>query len=487
LGVGQRLTNSPEYVEMLDRQVRAEPQEAPALLFADVWTSYGDLTAAFDAVQAGLDDHLDRRSCIAVEASPSPLSVVAIFGTMLSGHAVMPLPTRTMGQLSRVSPRPAGALRQSPVPGSTPIVTPLGTLHLTTDEAGDPVDESIGVVLSTSGTTGTPKHVPIAHETFRRSIAALRARTGELERLDQVNLVYFPLYHLAGLFTMLLTMVTGRRVALLEKFDVGTVVDLVQTHQIRSLSVTPTIMRMLLDADVDPAKLDSVRYVRSGTAPLPPRLAAEFTQRFGKAVIQAYGQTETGGEVIGWSPEDVARHLDTKIGSVGRIRPGLTLAIVPRGAHPESAEVLPAGEVGDLWIAGVQGNGAWHFTADLASRDEDDFVWILGRADDVILCGGFNIHPLLLREVLETHEAVSQAAVVGVDDERLGQVPVAVVVPAGRDLTAAELDAWCRERVQPYEVPRRYVFVDDMPLTETGKPHRPTLQALAAGEAALAP
>jgi acyl-coenzyme A synthetase/AMP-(fatty) acid ligase len=282
----------------------------------------------------------------------------------------------------------------------------------------------------------------------------------------------------------LIALVSGRRTALLERFEPLRVAELVAEHRMTSLALNPTAMQMLMDADIDPQLLASVRYVRSGSAPLRPSLAAAFEARFGVGVLQSYGQTEVGGEVVGWSSADHRAHGVDKRGSVGRPHPGIELQVVERGATP--GEALPVGAVGELWLRGARNVEGWHRTGDLARIDEDGFVWLEGRADGLIICGGFNIVPAALERVLDTHPAVHEAVVVARPDERLGEVPVALVVLApGVPVAVDELTDLCRAHMEAFQVPRDVIIVDELPRTEIGKLHLPSLRELAAAGAPL--
>ncbi len=150
------------------------------------------------------------------------------------------------------------------------------------------------------------------------------------------------------------------------------------------------------------------------------------------------------------------------------------------GAAPEDGG-LATGESGELWLHGVRGRDGWHRTGDIARVDDDGFVWVEGRADDIILCGGFNIAPLGIEHVLERHPAIQEAAVVGVPDRRLGQIPVAVVVERS-PVSDDELGAWCRDHLEVYQTPRRYVRVAALPRNDAGKVHRPSTREHALAE-----
>jgi acyl-CoA synthetase (AMP-forming)/AMP-acid ligase II len=213
--------------------------------------------------------------------------------------------------------------------------------------------------------------------------------------------------------------------------------------------------------------LAPLRYVRSISSPLSPLQARRFRDRFGIRVLNGYGQTELGGEVVGWSAADSKVFGDAKLGSVGRPHAGVEVDV----------------DSGELLVRIPGRTDGWHRTGDVARIDEDGFVWIEGRVSDMVNRGGLKVHPVEVEEVLRLSPAVADAAVVGVPDDRLGEVPVAFVVPAGRaggpapvggsgpaaQVDDAELEALCRRHLAPYKVPVRFQAVGALPRNEAGK------------------
>jgi acyl-coenzyme A synthetase/AMP-(fatty) acid ligase len=224
--------------------------------------------------------------------------------------------------------------------------------------------------------------------------------------------------------------------------------------------------------------------VRSITAPLSPLQARRFTEKFGVVVLNGYGQAEIG-EVIGWTAADAREHPD-KIGAVGRPHPGVSIRVAP-AAEDDAGAPLPAGAIGRLLVrppstaVGIAQSrvdeAGFVDTGDLARVDEDGFVWIEGRAGDVINRGGNKVFPEQVEEVLRLVSAVQEAAVVGVADERLGEVPVAFLVTTGA-FDEDELVAVCREHLAPYKVPVRFRRIDALPRSEVGKVLRRELARL---------
>jgi acyl-coenzyme A synthetase/AMP-(fatty) acid ligase len=344
--------------------------------------------------------------------------------------------------------------------------------------APDPGDLRPGtaVRMLTSGTTGPPKRVDLTYSTLERVLVG--AKHYESNRDDTVRLrtgvavVNSPLVHLGGLFRVLQCIADGRSFSFLERFSVDGWVDAVRRHRPATASLVPAAMRMVLEADPDPADLASLRSVVSGTAPLDPDDADAFTARYGVPVLITYAATEFGGSVAGWNVDDHRRFWSAKRGSVGRAHAGCQLRVVdPASGQPVGSDVEGVLEV----RAGQLGDAGWVRTTDLARIDDDGFVWILGRADHAIIRGGFKVRPEDVKAALERHPAVRGAAVVSRDDHRLGAVPVAAVElrgepgPTGDRVEADDLLAYAGTVLAPYEIPTDLRIVEALPRTDSGK------------------
>jgi long-chain acyl-CoA synthetase len=248
------------------------------------------------------------------------------------------------------------------------------------------------------------------------------------------------------------------------------------------IGAPPPVVKMVLDADISPDHFEGVIAYRTGSAPLSPAAAAEFHRRYGIPVLLGYGATEFLESVTGWSPGLWEEFGAAKLGSVGRPYPRVRLRVV----DPKTGAELPAGEEGILEVDSPRRAGnlppGWLRTADRARIDEEGFLWVLGRADDVIVRGGFKVDLTLVEAALQEHPRVTEACVVGVPDERLGEVPAAMVVLDGgadaTDVTADELVDWVRERLPRYAVPTVIRTADAIPQTSTLKPRRVEVRRL---------
>ena len=225
---------------------------------------------------------------------------------------------------------------------------------------------------------------------------------------------------------------------------------------------------MLLDADLPREDFSSLAALRSGTAPLDPEVADRIYDVFGVPVLQTYGATEFGG-VAGWTLADFRVLYAAKRGAVGRLNPGVEARAIDAAADAP----LPPGQQGVLELRGPQiGDGRqWVRTTDLAIVDADRFLFILGRTDNVILRGGFKVDPDQVAAVLQQHEAIRDAVVIGLPDTRLGQVPVAAyVLRAGAtDPGEGELTRFLKAELMPYQVPVRLMRLPELPRTTSMK------------------
>ncbi|BBZ02658.1 o-succinylbenzoate--CoA ligase [Mycolicibacterium chitae] len=343
-----------------------------------------------------------------------------------------------------------------------PAVVPARTPAADTGRPG------VAVWMLTSGTTGPPKRVDLTYDMLAHSVIgkdpAHAPAPTELRR--GVAIVNSPLVHVGGVFRVLLCIAEARSFVLLPKFDLQRWAAAVREHRPRAASLVPAALRMVLHSDLTREDLSSLRVVTSGTAPLSADDADAFTEKFGIPVLTSYAATEFGGGVAGWTLADHQRYWKTKRGSVGRINPGAQLRVIDDTGNP-----LPAGQEGILEVKPAQLGPAadWMRTTDLARIDTDGFVWILGRADQAIIRGGFKIMPDDVRAALETHPAVRGAAVVGRPDHRLGEVPVALV-ELRADAEPAQLLEFLTARLARYELPADIAVVAEIPRTPSGKP-----------------
>ncbi len=347
-----------------------------------------------------------------------------------------------------------------------------------------PPDEAI--IQFTSGTTGAPKAVPLRHDTVSdlldTVIRSLRgSRPGTQARMP--NLVPMSLSLWAGIYQVLFAFKLGVPVVLMSRFEPREFARLVRKYGITSSVLPPAALLMLMQ---EPAieTLEPLRYVRCVSAPLSPAHARKFHERFGIAILNGYGQTELGGEAVGWSADDWKQYGLEKVGSVGRPHAAFRLRV-----RRDDGELAASDEIGELEIASdaalpddpalerrVTADG-WLRTGDLARIDDDGFVWIEGRVSAMINRGGLKVFPDEVEERLRSHSSIHDVAVTGIADDRLGEVPWAFVVPSpGSTVDTEQLRAWCRDALAPYKVPAGFTTVDELPRNESGKVLRQELK-----------
>lgn len=340
----------------------------------------------------------------------------------------------------------------------------------------------VAIQMPTSGTTGTPKRVDLLYRSLEREIdsTASYSRRDDLSQVrlrPGTNILWAPLMHIGGMRSLISSLVAGRKIALLERFRVDEWQQLVRRHRPLVVSLAPSAMRMVLDAAVPSATFEGVRAVVSGTAPVPPDMADEFYERYGVPVLVVYGATEFAGGVAGWTLEDWRSFWGTKRGSVGRANAGITVRVV----DPVSGLPMGAGEEGVLEVKGPQlGSSDWVRTTDLGRMDEDGFIWVAGRADDVIIRGGFKVPAARVRELLLSHPSVGDASVIGLPDPRLGQVPVAAAElrPGAEPVGPEELRNFLKERLPAYQVPAEVRILETLPRTPSLKVSQPELRTM---------
>ena len=342
----------------------------------------------------------------------------------------------------------------------------------------------IAIEMLSSGTTGAPKRIPLSLENLAKALLGAAAyekgrRVGEPARLrGGVQIVTAPLAHIAGITAVMNNVLAGRKICLIDKFTVEGFTDAVRRHQPKVAGAPPAAIRMILDAGVPREDFASLVAFRTGTAPLDPELADAFMERYGIPILQNYGATEFAGGAAGWTLDDFRQFWRDKRGSVGRLNQGTQA----RTVDPDTGATLPAGSCGLLEVRAPNiGDGqAWVRTTDLAIVDAEGFLWIKGRHDNAIIRGGFKILPDDVVRSLEAHPSIREAAVVGLPDPSLGQVPAAAyILKAGAPVpTEAQLREFLRGQLLPYQVPVKLLPVTELPRTPSMKTNQPALRAL---------
>jgi acyl-CoA synthetase (AMP-forming)/AMP-acid ligase II len=350
-------------------------------------------------------------------------------------------------------------------------------------------DDDTTILMYTSGTTSRPKGVMLSHNDFTAYVC------GTVELADGTPrgtaLLAAPLYHIAGATNIMTSLFAGRKLVVLPQFDPTAWLDAVQRERVTHAFVVPTMMKQIIDhprfAAYDLSSLQNLSY---GGAAMPFPVIRRAIESFPATVgfVNAFGQTETTSTLTVLGPEDhrldgtpdeVERTL-RRLVSIGRPLPDVQVKVVD-----DDGSELAAGEVGELWVltprtmkgyAGSDGavstpaQEGWLPTRDMGWIDEDGYIFLAGRKDDMIIRGGENISPAEVEAVLYSHSAVEEVAVIGLPDVEWGQRVAAVVVTRpGAALSEAELSEFCRQRLASFKKPELFRFVEVLPKNQMGK------------------
>ncbi|MGB2695171.1 MAG: AMP-binding protein [Dehalococcoidia bacterium] len=339
----------------------------------------------------------------------------------------------------------------------------------------DPM-EDVAVLPYSSGTTGLPKGVMLTHYNLTSNIVQMRAT--DLVREESVLLAFLPFYHIYGMMVLLNgCLAQGGTCLVMPRFDPDQTLYLIEKYKVTDFFVVPpALLALAHHPKLEQHDLSSLRFILSGAAPLPPEVGELAAQRFGCAMLQGYGMTETS-PLTNTSPLDAIKPL-----SVGPPVPDTQEKIVDL----ESGEELPVGEVGELLIYGPQvmkgywkqpeataetiRPDGWLRSGDIARFDEDGYVHIVDRAKEMIKYKGYQVAPAELEGILAEHPSVLDAAVIPKYDYEAGEVPKAfVVLKEGQQAEANEIMLFVAERVAPYKKLRELEFVASIPKTPSGK------------------
>jgi acyl-CoA synthetase (AMP-forming)/AMP-acid ligase II len=348
-------------------------------------------------------------------------------------------------------------------------------------------DDDTSILMFTSGTTSLPKGVMLRYGDFSAYV------TANVELADGTPrgaaLLCAPLYHIAGATNMMTTLWTGRKLVIQPQFEPRGWLDLVERERVTHGFVVPTMMKQLLDQpDLAERDLSSLEVLSYGGAQMPFPVIRRAIERFPRHVgfVNAFGQTETTSTLTVLGPDDHRLEgtpgeieIRTKrLKSIGRPLPDVEVRIVG-----EDGARLPTGEVGEIHVrtpramkgyAGATDSpftaDGWLPTRDMGWMDEDGYLYVAGRKDDMIIRGGENIAPAEVEAVLVSHPAIEEAAVVGVPDDEWGQrVAAFVSLRPGAEATAEELGEFCRQRLASFKKPEVFRFLPELPKNPLGK------------------
>jgi malonyl-CoA/methylmalonyl-CoA synthetase len=495
-------------VEAVAHHAQQYPQH-PAIFFEDRIIRYGQLFRESEHFASALTEWgLQTGERVALFLDNCPEFVIAYLGTQLAGGIVVLVNSQYQQVELRHIMTDAGVrLCVTNAAGAEALqrltVSPLNTLVVVDDTESStleriafldfiasgtrassnrarptlPASTNPAVIGYTSGTTGQAKGALLLHSNLTSNIAAITTawRWTERDRL----LLALPLFHTHGLMVgMHGTLFNGASVILRRRFEVVDILTTLSNDASISLffGVPTMYIRLLAEAERQGVPPHPLRLFVSGSAPLSPQVFADFERVFGQRILERYGMTETIMNLT--NPYEGER----RAGTVGGPFPGQEARVV----DVQTRQPLPPDEIGEIEVRGPHvfvgywnrpeataesfSPDGWFKTGDLGWYSSDGYYTITGRARELIISGGYNIYPREVEDVLALHPAIAEVAVIGTPDPEMGEQVVAMVVPKQNETPeAADIIAFCRERLASYKKPRRVVFVDALPRNALGK------------------
>lgn len=485
--------------------------EGREISYGEFWTQVGGFAAALDERGIGADDR------VGVYLPNLPQFPVAFHGTLRAGGVVVPMnpqyKAREIGHLLADSGAKAVVTLSDLVPfveevkddtdvetvvsvgGEAEGAIPFG--EFLAEEGLDVVeraDDDDAVQPYTSGTTGQPKGVQLTHRNLATNAEASVAVIPDGIRADDTMLGVLPLFHIYGMtVTMNATLFAGGAYYPRPSWDAGEATSLIEEEELTLMHGVPAMYNDVINQpDAEEFDLSSLRLAGVGGAGIPIEVLRRFEELYDVTVCEGYGLTETSPVTHFNSPHD------RRIGSIGKTLPGIDSRVVtedfadvpPVERGPVDEEAVDLDEItGELVIAGPnvmkgyyglpeaneeafteEGGRTWFHTGDVGYHDAEGFYYVVDREKHVIVTGGYNVYPREVEELLFEHEAVADAAVVGIPDDRRGETVKAYVVPGpDADVSEDDIKEYCLSNLAEYKHPREVEFVDELPRTTTGK------------------
>ena len=484
----------------LEQHAAADPERI-AIRFEGSSTTYGELNRAANQLAAGLRNAgIAAGDRVALYLPNLPAFVVAYYATQKLGAVPVTINAILKTEEVRYLLDDSGAAAIFTVADLTGYVPENCTalrLRITVDDAAPPpgwialrdardphadgfasvarAADDVAALLYSSGTTGFPKGVALTQHNIHSNIALPpQAKYSDYRPGDRLA-AFLPLFHVYGQnYIMNAAILAGVTIVLFPRFVPELVLRAIGAERITHFFAVPTIYIGLLNMDLSPYDLSSLRYEMSAAATMPEEISRRWAERFGRHVYEGYGLTEC-------SPfacyNDIERH---RFGSVGRAVDGFELSILD-----ESEQELPPGEQGEIAIRGdgvMQSywqrpqesstalRGGWLHTGDVGRMDQDGYVYITDRVKDMINVSGFKVWPAEVEQYLYKMPGVQEVAVYGMPAAPQGEQVVAAVVPkAGARLSADDIVAYCRANIAAYKVPARVDLVAELPKSPSGK------------------
>ena len=349
-------------------------------------------------------------------------------------------------------------------------------------------DNDTSILMFTAGTTGQPKGVMLTHDNLATYV--LNNVSPADPDIEEKNILTVPLYHIAGMQAVLAAVYGGRTLVVQRQFDPSDWMTLVETESVTRAMMVPTMLKQLMEHEEFPKRnLSSLQVITYGAAPMPVEVITKAIEVFpGTRFINAFGQTESASTITMLTPEDHViegtpgeRAIKLKrLGSIGRALGDTEVKI-----FDEEGSEQPVDEVGEIvargprvmkgyWKAEEATNSTirngWLYTGDIGYMDEAGYIFLSGRAKDIIIRAGENISPEQVEATLHSHPAIDEAAVIGVPDPQWGEkVRAIVALKAGAQATEADIIEHCRGQLASFKKPESVIFVDSLPRNPLGK------------------
>ena len=349
-------------------------------------------------------------------------------------------------------------------------------------------DNDTSILMFTAGTTGQPKGVMLTHDNLATYV--LNNVSPADPDIEEKNILTVPLYHIAGMQAVLAAVYGGRTLVVQRQFDPSDWMTLVETESVTRAMMVPTMLKQLMEHEEFPKRnLSSLQVITYGAAPMPVEVITKAIEVFpGTRFINAFGQTESASTITMLTPEDHViegspgeRAIKLKrLGSIGRALGDTEVKI-----FDEEGSEQPVDEVGEIvargprvmkgyWKAEEATNSTirngWLYTGDIGYMDEAGYIFLSGRAKDIIIRAGENISPEQVEATLHSHPAIDEAAVIGVPDPQWGEkVRAIVALKAGAQASEADIIEHCRGQLASFKKPESVIFVDSLPRNPLGK------------------
>ncbi|WHY90093.1 long-chain-fatty-acid--CoA ligase [Neobacillus cucumis] len=496
----------------LDENLKRSAKNFPdsiAYIYEDKSVTYKEFSQLVDRVAAGLSAQgVGKGDGVALILGNSPEFIISYYGILRLGAFVVPInPLFTQGEIGYIlenSQAKAVIAHVSVEPKLTDVRKQLDNLKLviyteTEDqewtwkqltrtsthfyESPSINQEDLAVILYTSGTTGKPKGAMLSHRNLASNADSI-SKLLELQNIDRVVAV-LPMFHVFCMTVCLSAPIaTGATILIQPKFSPAEVVRAISDRKATVFAGVPTMYSFINQLpEVTAEEFSSIRVCISGGASIPVELLQKFQNKFNVSILEGYGLSETA-PLVAINPLKGTR----KPGSIGVNIPGVISKVVN-----EWGNELPRGAVGELVVQGpnvMKGYlgmpeatsaafmDGWFYTGDLATMDEEGYLYIVDRKKDIIIVGGYNVYPREVEEVLYQHPAIVEAAVIGVPDGEYGEIVKAYVTVKDEKITINDIIQFCQDKLVKYKLPSQVEILEELPKNSTGKILRRELRQL---------